>query len=63
MDGNHVLYDKQSRQGPIAQRLEQQTHNLLVLGSNPSGPTNAVLDGLCSRPALKGLTINTREFL
>jgi hypothetical protein len=25
--------------GPIAQRLEQQTHNLLVLGSNPSGPT------------------------
>src|SRR5467141_2662195 len=29
-----------SRGGPIAQRLEQQTHNLLVLGSNPSGPTN-----------------------
>src|SRR5271170_2686230 len=27
------------RRGPIAQRLEQQTHNLLVLGSNPSGPT------------------------
>src|SRR4029077_15869184 len=25
--------------GPVAQRLEQQTHNLLVLGSNPSGPT------------------------
>ena len=26
--------------GPIAQRLEQQTHNLLVPGSNPGGPTN-----------------------
>src|SRR6266478_1365903 len=26
--------------GPVAQRLEQQTNNLLVLGSNPSGPTN-----------------------
>ena len=25
--------------GPIAQRLEQQTHNLLVRGSNPCGPT------------------------
>jgi hypothetical protein len=25
--------------GPIAQRLEQRTHNPLVLGSNPSGPT------------------------
>ena len=26
-------------QGPIAQRLEQGTHNPLVGGSNPSGPT------------------------
>ncbi len=26
--------------GPVAQRLEQRTHNPLVLGSNPSGPTN-----------------------
>ncbi len=25
--------------GPVAQRLEQGTHNPLVLGSNPSGPT------------------------
>jgi hypothetical protein len=25
--------------GPVAQRLEQTTHNRLVLGSNPSGPT------------------------
>src|SRR5260370_37289213 len=30
--------------GPVAQRLEQQTHNLLVPGSNPGGPTNR--DGL-----------------
>jgi hypothetical protein len=28
------------RVGPVAQRLEQRTHNPLVLGSNPSGPTN-----------------------
>ena len=26
--------------GPLAQRLEQRTHNPLVEGSNPSGPTN-----------------------
>src|SRR5438309_9661400 len=25
--------------GPIAQRLEQATHNRLVVGSNPTGPT------------------------
>ena len=28
--------------GPVAQRLEQGTHNPLVGGSNPSGPTNAI---------------------
>ncbi len=27
--------------GPVAQRLEQGTHNPLVGGSNPSGPTFA----------------------
>ena len=27
---------------PVAQRLEQQTHNLLVRGSNPCGGTNEV---------------------
>ena len=26
--------------GPLAQWLEQQTHNLLVVGSNPTGPTS-----------------------
>ena len=26
--------------GPVAQRLEQGTHNPLVAGSNPAGPTN-----------------------
>ena len=25
--------------GPVAQRLEQGTHNPLVVGSNPTGPT------------------------
>ena len=28
--------------GPIAQRLEQATHNRLVTGSNPVGPTTLV---------------------
>ena len=27
--------------GPVAQRLEQWTHNPLVPGSNPGGPTRA----------------------
>ena|SRR5687767_14741171 len=27
---------------PVAQRLEQQTHNLLVRGSNPCGGTNEI---------------------
>ncbi len=27
------------KQGPVAQRLEQGTHNPLVAGSNPAGPT------------------------
>jgi hypothetical protein len=29
-----------NREGPLAQRLVQRTHNPLVDGSNPSGPTN-----------------------
>jgi hypothetical protein len=33
-----------SMRGPVAQRLEQRTHNPLVLGSNPSGPTNESLN-------------------
>ena len=32
--------------GPVAQRLEQGTHNPLVPGSNPGGPTER-----CTRPA------------
>ena len=31
--------DRYSHKGPVAQRLEQGTHNPLVGGSNPSGPT------------------------
>ena|SRR5687767_15943076 len=29
-----------AKDGPIAQRLEQATHNRLVTGSNPVGPTH-----------------------
>src|SRR5690606_1497778 len=32
-------YTAGPRRGPIAQRLEQGTHNPLVPGSNPGGPT------------------------
>src|SRR5438034_7007526 len=31
---------------PVAQRLEQQTHNLLVRGSNPCGGTNQLTSSL-----------------
>src|SRR3989441_4392282 len=31
---------------PVAQRLEQQTHNLLVRGSNPCGGTNQLASRL-----------------
>ena len=40
--------------GPLAQRLEQRTHNPLVLGSNPRGPTNAVLRGTNKSKLVKG---------
>ncbi len=38
---------------PVAQRLEQQTHNLLVRGSNPCGGTNQLA---------RVLTFTSREF-
>src|SRR5437868_3070135 len=47
--------------GPIAQRLEQRTHNPLVLGSNPSGPIFQVCRVGASRRAgvLAGVKTNT----
>jgi hypothetical protein len=38
---NHYKIRTLVHVGPVAQRLEQRTHNPLVLGSNPSGPTTA----------------------
>ncbi len=38
--------------GPVAQRLEQGTHNPLVGGSNPSGPTTFITSGLTPLPAI-----------
>jgi hypothetical protein len=35
--------------GPIAQRLEQGTHNPLVVGSNPTGPKRVTKDGTTPR--------------
>src|SRR3712207_6824284 len=37
------------RNGPIAQRLEQGTHNPLVPGSNPGGPTLRAVVALRNR--------------
>ena len=34
--------------GPVAQWLEQGTHNPLVVGSNPTGPT-IIINKLCHR--------------
>src|SRR5215208_3653397 len=34
-----TLTDYAGRSGPVAQRLEQRTHNPSVPGSNPGGPT------------------------
>lgn len=45
---------KVGRNGPVAQRLEQATHNRLVPGSNPGGPTNSSFlrnVGLCFFPS------------
>ena len=30
--------------GPVAQRLAQETHNPLVAGSNPAGPTGVAVN-------------------
>ena len=39
--------------GPVAQRLEQRTHNPLVVGSNPTGPTST------RRNLLRSITCGT----
>jgi hypothetical protein len=44
--------------GPVAQRLEQGTHNPLVGGSNPSGPTSnrgAISAGVNGNKDVEGL--------
>jgi hypothetical protein len=38
--GRIVIRQELEKLGPLAQRLEQRTHNPLVVGSNPTGPTN-----------------------
>ena len=40
-----------SRGGPVAQRLEQGTHNPLVPGSNPGGPSSAYAFGNAAAPS------------
>jgi hypothetical protein len=38
-----LVTSKKLHPGPLAQRLEQRTHNPLVVGSNPTGPTIACI--------------------
>ena len=45
--------------GPIAQRLEQATHNRLVPGSNPGGPTNPVKEET-QYGVLRALTLQSK---
>ena len=49
------IQGKDNAVGPIAQWLEQATHNRLVGGSNPSGPTILSKHGFFSGPARRVL--------
>ena len=44
---------------PVAQRLEQQTHNLLVRGSNPCGGTKYPVSVLTFAP--RELSVKVRQ--
>ena len=48
--GSSIIIER----GPLAQRLVQRTHNPLVDGSNPSGPTNSF-----SRLAINSVWLRT----
>ena len=51
------MIDRQS--GPVAQRLEQGTHNPLVGGSNPSGPTRpSSIQNQTTRATRRRLTLD-----
>gem|GEM_PF-2951695 len=50
--------------GPVAQRLEQGTHNPLVVGSNPSGPTILLWRSfICYKEQAVGTTLARPEML
>ena len=42
-----LLFTPSPFSGPLAQRLEQRTHNPLVVGSNPTGTTKKQLSLYC----------------
>ena len=48
--------------GPVAQRSEQGTHNPLVVGSNPTGPTFTTFAWRAFFPAVKSPRIDVRRF-
>ena len=48
--------------GPVAQRSEQGTHNPLVVGSNPTGPTFTTFAWRAFFPPVKSMQIDVRRF-
>src|SRR5215471_2884062 len=59
---NHCRCARLKPCGPLAQRLEQWTHNPLVPGSNPGGPTTKaiLLQSLPRNPASLELVLESR---
>ena len=47
--------------GPVAQRLEQGTHNPLVVGSNPTGPTSLRLSAAKAEAVTSKLRMKRRR--
>ena len=64
LDGKKILQHIENliyiirKSGPVAQRLEQWTHNPLVVGSNPTGPSDYKLRfHICLAPSFHGRSL------
>ena len=59
-NANRYKIETLSLVGPVAQRLEQRTHNPLVVGSNPTGPTTYLIES-CSISRIYCIGINLHK--